>query len=72
MKTEFWIFSQFESATLTIDQIAKLIAKAPQTIRNRVSAGTFPRPTADGVWLIEDVARYIDSTRNVPSDKKAA
>jgi predicted DNA-binding transcriptional regulator AlpA len=72
VKTVFWLFGQFESATLTIDQVAKLVDKAPQTIRNRVSAGTFPRPTADGVWLIEDVAAYIDSTRVAPAAPKAA
>lgn len=72
MKTAFWLFGQFESATLTISQVAQVIGKAEQTIRNRVSAGTFPRPTADGVWMIEDIADYLDSTRVAPSGAKAA
>ncbi len=49
MKTSFWLFAQFESATLSIEQICELTGKAQQTIGNRVSAGTFPRPTSDGV-----------------------
>ena len=37
--------------------------KAEQTIRNKVSAGEFPRPTKDGVWMIQDVADYLDNSR---------
>jgi hypothetical protein len=35
-------------------------------------AETFPRPTSDGVWLIDDTADYFDRTRNAPNDQKAA
>lgn len=72
MKTEFWLFGQFESATLTLEQICRLTDKRPQTIRNRVSAGKFPRPTSDGVWMIQDVAAYLDSTKAAPEPLKVA
>lgn len=72
MNTVFLLMAQFNSATLTIDQVCKLLDKAPQTIRNRVSRGTFPRPTADGVWRVQDVADYLDGTISAPGTTKAA
>ena len=72
MKTVFLLLAQFESATLTLDQVARLIGKANQTVRNRVSAGTFPRPTSDGVWMVQDVADYLDRTRIGPAGQEAA
>ena len=39
--------------------------KAVQTIRNRAAAGKFPRPTSDGVWLVQDVADYLDNSGRV-------
>jgi hypothetical protein len=73
VKTVFLLLAQFESTTLTLEQVRVLLGgKASQTIRNRVSAGKFPRPTEDGVWLIQDVADYLDRTRNAPDGQKAA
>ena len=72
MKTVFLLLAQFESATLTLDQVARLIGKANQTVRNRVSAGTFPRPTSAGVWMVQDVADYLDRTRIGPGGQEAA
>lgn len=73
MKTVFLLMAQFGSTTLTMSQVRELLGgKAVQTIRNRVSAGTFPRPTSDGVWLVQDVADYLDSTKNAPAATKAA
>jgi len=43
-----------------------------RTICNRVFAGTVPRPTSGGVWLIDDIADYLDRTRKAPDDHKAA
>jgi predicted DNA-binding transcriptional regulator AlpA len=73
MNTVFLLMAQFNSATLTIDQVCALLGgKAKQTVRNRVSRGTFPRPTADGIWRVQDVADYLDSTASAPSRLQAA
>jgi hypothetical protein len=55
------MFAQFESATLSMEQTCELTGISQQTIRNRVSAGTFPRPTSDEVWLIGDKADNLDA-----------
>jgi hypothetical protein len=45
----------FESATLTLEPVRMLLGgKSSQAIRNRVSAGTFPHPTSDEVWPIDE------------------
>ncbi|MGH8116721.1 MAG: helix-turn-helix transcriptional regulator [Rhodanobacteraceae bacterium] len=72
MNTTFLLMAQFNSVTLTLRQVADLIDKAPQTIRNRVSMGKFPRPTEDGVWHVQDVADYLDRDRNVTRRIEAA
>jgi hypothetical protein len=73
MKTVFLLMAQFDSVTLTMAQVRELLGGlAVQTIRNRVSAGKFPRPTSDGVWLVQDVADYLDRSKSAPSDRKAA
>lgn len=72
MNTTFLLMAQFNSVTLTLSQVAELFDKKPQTIRNRVSLGTFPRPTADGVWRVQDVAAYLDRDQNVTGETKAA
>lgn len=62
MNTTFLLMAQFGSVTLTMDQVRELLGgKAVQTIRNRVAAGKFPRPTSDGVWLVQDVAEWVNS-----------
>jgi len=74
MKTFFCPFAQFErfeSATRSIEQICELLTgKSQQTIRNRVSAGTFPRPTSDGVWPIDDKADNLDAPEMHPMARK--
>ncbi len=73
MNTVFLLMAQFGSATLTIDQVRTLLGgKAAKTIFNRVSAGTFPRPTIDGVWLVQDVADYLDRSKSAPHTRNAA
>lgn len=72
MNTTFLLMAQFNSVTLTLGQICALLDKKPQTIRNRMALGTFPRATDDGVWRVQDVAAYLDRTANVPSASKAA
>jgi predicted DNA-binding transcriptional regulator AlpA len=73
MNTTFLLMAQFGSVTLTMDQVRELLGgKAVQTIRNRVAAGKFPRPTSDGVWLVQDVAAYLESTKSAPSTSRAA
>jgi hypothetical protein len=49
LKTFFYPFAQFESATLSIEPICGLTGKSQQTIRNRVSTETFPCATGDGL-----------------------
>ena len=72
MNTTFLLMAQFDSVTLTIGQVCTLLDKRPQTIRNRVALGTFPRATDDGVWRVQDVAAYLDRTVSVPNASKAA
>lgn len=72
MNTTFLLMAQFDSVTLTIGQVCTLLDKRPQTIRNRVALGTFPRATDDGVWRVQDVAAYLDRTASVPNASKAA
>jgi predicted DNA-binding transcriptional regulator AlpA len=73
MNTVFLLMAQFGSVTLTMEQVRQLLGGlAVQTIRNRVSAGKFPRPTSDGVWLVQDVADYLDRSKSAPHAKKAA
>jgi predicted DNA-binding transcriptional regulator AlpA len=72
MNTTFLLMAQFNSVTLTLSQVAQLFDKKPQTIRNRVSLGKFPRPTEDGVWRVQDVAAYLDRDQNVTGGREAA
>jgi predicted DNA-binding transcriptional regulator AlpA len=72
MNTTFLLMAQYDSVTLTLTQVCSLLDKRPQTIRNRVALGTFPRSTDDGVWRVQDVADYLDRTANVPKASKAA
>jgi hypothetical protein len=73
MNTIFLLMAQFNSATLTLEQVCIVLGgKAKQTVRNRVAAGKFPRPTSDGVWRVQDIADYIDGTVSAPSTPKAA
>jgi len=73
MNTVFLLMAQFGSVTLTMEQVRQLLGGlAVQTIRNRVSAGKFPRPTSDGVWLVQDVADYLDRSKSAPYHRDAA
>lgn len=72
MKTEFWLFGQFEEALLDIHQVSKALGLKPQTIRNRMAMGTFPRYTCERKWSIQTIAAFIDDPANVSGDKKAA
>jgi predicted DNA-binding transcriptional regulator AlpA len=73
MNTTFLLMAQFGSVTLTMAQVRELLGgKAVQTIRNRVASGKFPRPTSDGVWLVQDVAEYLERTKSAPSTSRAA
>jgi hypothetical protein len=72
IQTIYLLMAQFNSVTLTLGQVCALLDKRPQTIRNRVALGTFPRATDDGVWRVQDVAAYLDRTANVPSRREAA
>lgn len=64
MNTALLLFAQFNTATLSMTQVRSLLGnKAEQTIRNKVSRGEFPRPTKDGVWMIQDVADYLEASR---------
>jgi len=73
MNTVFLLMAQFGSVTITMDQVRALLGGlAVQTIRNRVAAGKFPRPTSDGVWLVQDVADYLDRSKSAPKHLDAA
>ena len=72
MNTTFLLMAKYDSVTLTLGQVCNLLDKKPQTIRNRVAMGKFPRATNDGVWRVQDVADYLDRTANVPSGSRAA
>lgn len=72
MNTVFLLMAKFDSVTLTMEQVCALTEKKEKTIRNRVYAGKFPAPTSDGVWLVQDIADYLDSTRAAPQAMKAA
>ncbi|THD06165.1 hypothetical protein [Rhodanobacter lindaniclasticus] len=72
MNTTFLLMAQFNSVTLTMGQVCALLDKRPQTIRNRMALGTFPRATDDGIWRVQDIADYLDRTASVPMGAKAA
>ena len=60
MNTTFLLMAQFNSVTLTMGQVCALLDKRPQTIRNRMALGTFPRATDDGIWRVQDVADHLE------------
>lgn len=65
MNSEFWLFGQFNSATLTFGQVQALIPTVtPKTIRNWISSGKFPRPIPGDVFRIQDVARWLDEQKS--------
>jgi hypothetical protein len=72
VKTAFWLFGQFEQALLDITQVSQVLGLKPQTIRNRMAAGTFPRYTCERKWSIEAIAAFIESNGSVPDHQKAA
>lgn len=72
MKTEFWLFGQFETPLIDARQLASLLHVTPKTVLNRASSGTLPRQREPGLWHIEDVGAYLDSTKDVPKGQKAA
>lgn len=73
MKTSFWLFGQYESATLTIEQVLHVTGiPSVKRLRNMVAAGQFPRPVGPDRWHLEDVAAWLDRARNVPSRDEAA
>lgn len=65
MNTVFLLMAQYNRVTLTLGDVCDLFDKKPQTIRNRVSLGKFPRPTDDGVWRVQDIANYLDRSAGV-------
>lgn len=72
MKTALWLFAQFEKAALDIGDLERVFGLKAKTIRNRISAGTFPKPNAYDRWLLEDVAAELERTKAVPDATKAA
>jgi predicted DNA-binding transcriptional regulator AlpA len=72
VNTTFLLMAKYDSVTLTLRQVCDLLDKRPQTIRNRMALGTFPRSTDDGIWRVQDVAAYLDRTANVPTSSQAA
>lgn len=64
IRTYLSLMAQFQCTTLTMDQVRAVIPVAPKTIRNWVSAGTFPKPLPGDVWPLQDVADWIDRQRS--------
>jgi len=62
------------AAVLRVAEIARALACAPQTIRNRLARGAFPIATfrCDGrrVARIADVAAYLDAMRAAAPRKR--
>ncbi len=50
--------------TLCVDQVAEITSESPQTIRDKLSKGTYPIPsfkhTTKRLFRLIDVAEYID------------
>lgn len=63
MNTEFWLFGQFNSATLGVDQVLQVVGVKVRTLRNWISEGKFPRPLPGDRFAIQDVATWIDEER---------
>ncbi len=55
------LLAQFQSVTLTMEQVRQVVPVSPKTIRNWISAGEFPRPIPGDVWTLTDVADWIAS-----------
>jgi predicted DNA-binding transcriptional regulator AlpA len=72
MNTAFWLFGQFEEVLLTVDQVSKVVGIKPGSIRTMAAQGKFPRARVHGKWHIEDLARHIDSAKDVPRGQEAA
>jgi predicted DNA-binding transcriptional regulator AlpA len=60
VNTTFLLMAKYDSVTLTLRQVCDLLDKRPQTIRNRMALGTFPQPTEDEIWRVQDVADWFD------------
>ena len=58
-----------EKRMMGIEELSEYIGLKPQTIRNRISSGTFPIPTKKIgrllKWDRKDVDRYLDRLPNV-------
>jgi len=55
---------RLEKRMMGIEELSKYIGLKPQTIRNKISSGTFPIPTKKIgrllKWDRKDVDRYLD------------
>jgi len=60
---------RLEKRMMGIEELSEYIGLRPQTIRNRISSGTFPIPTKKIgrllKWDRKDVDRYLDRLPNV-------
>ena len=60
---------RLEKRMMGIEELSEYIGLKPQTIRNRISSGTFPIPTKKIgrllKWDRKDVDRYLDRLPNV-------
>lgn len=63
MNTEFWLFGQYNKATLSFQEVVELTRLNPKTLRNYISCGRFPRPIPGDSFAIQDIAAWIDGSR---------
>lgn len=67
MTTEQWLINQYDTLTLTMPQLAKILHMKDKSLTNAISAGRCPVHTYKSagrrVADIRDVAAYLDSKR---------
>ena len=67
MNTVFLLMAQFNTPTLGVRDLAKLMGLEPRTVENQIGRGDFPIKTfklgSKSVAHIQDVANHIDACR---------
>jgi hypothetical protein len=67
MRADIFLAMKYERLVMRLDQICFEIGAEIGTVRNRMSAGTFPIPTRkEGKFVVadvRDVGKYLDDLR---------
>lgn len=68
MKADIFLAMKYERLIMRLDEVCHEIGADIGTVRNRMSAGTFPIPTRkEGKFVIadvRDVGKYLDDCRD--------